>query len=115
MGEAIGSSWPVHLCDATTNPTFVKYKSGTSYATPIAAGIAAFLLQYARLHMSKDAYMLKRQSKMKALFRRIAEKSQASEVRDDYDYVALSIFNDNLFGKEKDFINSTIGDIIKNH
>ncbi|KAF4626074.1 hypothetical protein G7Y89_g12089 [Cudoniella acicularis] len=113
IGEAVESAWPVHLCDEATNPTFVKYKSGTSFATPIAAGIAAFLLQYARLHMPEKADMLKRQSKMKAVFRKIAEKSQGSKNRDDYHYVALSIFSDNLFGKEKDFINYTIDDLLK--
>jgi hypothetical protein len=31
IGEAVESAWPVHLCDEKANPTFVKYKSGTSY------------------------------------------------------------------------------------
>ncbi|PMD37409.1 subtilisin-like protein [Hyaloscypha variabilis F] len=113
IGEAVESAWPVHLCDEATNPTFVKYKSGTSYATPIAAGIGAFLLQYARIHMPEKANMLKRQSKMKAVFRRIAEKSQGSKSRDEYHYVALSVVAGNLFGKGEDFINSTIGDLLK--
>ncbi|KAF2025168.1 subtilisin-like protein, partial [Setomelanomma holmii] len=45
-GEAIESAWPVHLCDDKDD--LQKMKSGTSYATPIAASIASFLLLYAR-------------------------------------------------------------------
>jgi hypothetical protein len=114
IGEAVESAWPVHLCDETTNPACVKYKSGTSYATPIAAGIAAFLLQYARLHLTDKADMLKRQSRMKAVLRKIAEKSQGSKSRDDYHYLALSLFPDNLFGRDKEFINYITGDLLKN-
>ncbi|OCK74584.1 subtilisin-like protein [Lepidopterella palustris CBS 459.81] len=115
VGQAVESAWPVHLCDEKTNPTFVKYKSGTSYATPIAAGIAAFLLQYAKLHLREDQLeKLKRQSGMKAVLRKIAQKSQESKLRDDYYYVALSLYSDNLFGKTEGFIKETIIDILKN-
>jgi len=114
IGEAVESAWPVHLCDKKTNPTFVKYKSGTSYATPIAAGIAAFLLQYAKLHLEGQLDKLKRQSRMKAVLRKIAQKSQESKPRDDYHYVALSLHPDNLFGKEEWLIKHTIVDVINN-
>lgn len=115
IGEAVQSAWPVHLCDKTTNPTFVKYKSGTSYATPIAVGIAAFLLQYAKLHLGEEQVdKLKRQKGMKAVLRKIAQKSQDSKRRDDYDYIALSLYSDNLFGKGEGFIKETIVDVLNN-
>jgi hypothetical protein len=115
IGEAVESAWPVHLCDKKTNPTFVKYKSGTSYATPIAAGIAAFLLQYAKLHLRQDQlHKLKRQSRMKAVLRKVAQKSQESKRRDDYHYVALSLYSDNLFGKDERLIKDTIVDVLNN-
>jgi len=113
VGEAVESAWPVHLCDEETNPTFVKYKSGTSYATPIAVGIAALLLQYAKIHLGETQLLkLKRQSRMKAVLRKIAQKSQESRRRDDYDYIALSLYSDNLFGKAERFIEDTIIDIL---
>jgi hypothetical protein len=115
IGEAVESAWPVHLCDEITNPTFVKYKSGTSYATPIAVGIGAFLLQYAKLHLGKDQLeKLKRQSRMKAVLRKIAQKSQDSRERDGYHYIALSLYSDNLFGKPERFIKDVIVDVLNN-
>jgi hypothetical protein len=42
LGEDIKSSWPRHL-----DTTHTKVKSGTSFATPIIAGFAATLLEYA--------------------------------------------------------------------
>lgn len=115
IGEAVESAWPVHLCDENTNPTFIKYKSGTSYATPIAAGIAAFLLQYATQYLTEDqADMLKRPSRMKAVLRKIAKKGEGSKNRDDYYYVALSLYSDNLFGKDEAIIKYTIVDVLNN-
>ncbi|KAK7423676.1 hypothetical protein QQX98_000866 [Neonectria punicea] len=113
MGEAVQSSWPVSLCDTRTNPNCVQHKSGTSYATPIAVGIAAFLLQYARLHLADQADMLKKQSGMEAMFQKIAEKTQQSISRDDYDYIAVSLFSDNLFGKDKRFIDAVMSELLK--
>lgn len=113
VGEAVQSAWPVSLCDMRTNPECVQYKSGTSYATPIVVGIAAFLLQYARLHLTSQAHIMKRQSRMKEVFRKIAQKTQQSTSRDGYDYIALSRFSDNLFGKDKKFIDATISDLLK--
>jgi hypothetical protein len=43
VGEAVQSAWPRSLC---ATPWMAR-KSGTSFATPIAAGIAAWLLLYA--------------------------------------------------------------------
>lgn len=113
IGEAVISAWPVRLCNMKTNPDCVQCKSGTSYATPIAVGIAAFLLQYVRLHLPDKADRLKRKEKMIDLLLKIAEKTQQSISRDDYNYVALSLFSDNLFGKEKTFIDETIGELLK--
>lgn len=42
VGEAIESAWPVHLCDREMNKLCVARKSGTSFATPIASGVASF-------------------------------------------------------------------------
>ncbi|KAH8742705.1 putative subtilisin [Diaporthe sp. PMI_573] len=113
IGEAVQSAWPVSLCDPKTNPDCVQSKSGTSYAAPIAVGIAAFLLQYARLHLADQADLLKRKSKMQEVFLKIAEKTQRSKERDDYHYVALSLYADNLFGKDKQFIDVTLGEILR--
>lgn len=56
--------------------------------------------------------MLKRQSRMKTVLKRISEKTQESRSRDDYHYVALSRYSDNLFGKEREFINYTLRDLL---
>lgn len=111
VGEAVESAWPVHLCETHLA---VKRKSGTSYATPIAVAIAVFLLQYVRLYLPENAYMLKRQSRMKAVLRKISEKSLESRPRDDYHFVALNRYSDNLFGKDQEFINYTLRDLL-NH
>lgn len=113
IGEAIQSSWPVNLCDPDSNPDCVQYKSGTSYATPIAVGIAAFLLQYAGLHLPEHAHLLKRQFKMKEALLTIAEKTQKSINRDDYHYITLSLHPDNLFGKDKNSIDVTLRELLK--
>ncbi|XXG96336.1 hypothetical protein Hte_002618 [Hypoxylon texense] len=112
VGEAVESSWPVHLCDDVANPSCIKYKSGTSYATPIAAGIAAFLLQYTRQCLPGKADMLKRQKRMKAVLRRVAEKGPAYNPRDGYHFIDLSLYADGLFGKGKSFVDHIIGDLL---
>ncbi|KAJ6088426.1 subtilisin [Penicillium sp. IBT 16267x] len=110
VGEAVESAWPMRYCDP---PSGLKHKSGTSYATPIAASVAGFLLHYARLYIPENAHLLQRQSKMKVVLRKIAEKSLESRVRDDYHFLALSLYSDNLFGKDQDFINYTLRDILR--
>jgi hypothetical protein len=114
VGESIQSAWPESFCD-DSNPECVKYKSGTSYATPIAAGIGAFLMQYARLHLTADAAeMMKQQDRMEAVLKRIAERGLSYRPRDDYYYIELSRSPANLFGKEKKFVDLTIEDILMN-
>uniref|UniRef100_A0A8H7K8C9 Peptidase S8/S53 domain-containing protein n=1 Tax=Bionectria ochroleuca TaxID=29856 RepID=A0A8H7K8C9_BIOOC len=113
VGEAVESAWPVKLCNTETNSQCVQWKSGTSSATPILVGIAAFLLQYARIHLPDKAHMLRRQEKMKSVLLKISDKTQKSITRDGYNYIALNLFADNLFGKSKVFIDETIGDLLK--
>lgn len=103
VGEAVESAW---LDDR------IEARSGTSYATPIMAGIAAFLLQYARLHIPDKAPALKKRKGMKAVLKKIAEKGEKYKLRDDYNFVDVSLYWDGLFGKQKEFIDMTIGNIL---
>jgi hypothetical protein len=50
LGEAVTSQWPKKLDGSTTT----KCKSGTSFATPIAAGIIATLLHYAKVKFPRS-------------------------------------------------------------
>ncbi|KAH6960043.1 hypothetical protein BKA56DRAFT_662563 [Ilyonectria sp. MPI-CAGE-AT-0026] len=109
VGESIQSAWPMLLCRDKSNPKCVESRSGTSYATPIVAGIAAFLLQYARLHLRESAALeLKRKEKMEALLRRCAERGPNYKPRDGYFYVELSLNGHNLFGEELEWVNHEI-------
>jgi subtilisin family serine protease len=112
IGQAVESAWPRHLCNATTNPTWMEWKSGTSYSTPIAVGIATFLLQYGRLYLPDKADQLKIQMKMKNVLVRIAQKEQSFERRDGYNYVALSRHPDTFFGKSKAWIDETLAGLL---
>ncbi|KAL7940991.1 subtilisin-like protein [Trichoderma barbatum] len=114
VGESIKSAWPMALCDEkSASQGYFNSRSGTSYATPIMAGIAAFLLMYARLHLSEeDAVKLKSKATMEALFKRCAERGPNYAPRGNYHYVELSLYDHNLFGKEMDRINSEILDIL---
>lgn len=97
LGEAVRSSWPARFLKEDTEPMI--YRSGTSFATPVAAATAAFLLLFARQNLHPDeAKRLKRTAGMKAVFNLI------SESRKEYSYIALSMVPDNFFGKGKPFI-----------
>ena len=99
LGEAVRSSWPVELCDLDKDPEAMIYKSGTSFATPIAAATAAFLLLYARQNLSPaEALLLKRTAGMKAVLNLI------SESRKGYSYIAPSMAPDSFFRKGKPFV-----------
>ncbi|KAJ3456638.1 hypothetical protein MRS44_016661 [Fusarium solani] len=79
VSESVQSAWPMLLCQ-NNNADYLISRSGTSYATPIVAGMAAFLLQYARLHLSEgEALALKRREKMEALLRRCATLAQVAK------------------------------------
>ena len=49
LGEAVESSWPKHLKQGSK-----QFRSGTSYATPIAAGTAANMLLYVRMKVDDE-------------------------------------------------------------
>lgn len=112
VGEGVESAWPVHLCDEEKNPALVSVRSGTSYATPILAGIAGFLLSYVRANLPDVADVLRRRDKMEKLLRRVAVKGSNYEPRDGYHFVDLSLYADSMFGKAKEFIDGTIRDIL---
>ncbi|KAH8777847.1 hypothetical protein F5883DRAFT_696801 [Diaporthe sp. PMI_573] len=105
--DGVKSAWSEHLC----NGDAVAIKSGTSFATPIMVGVAALLVTYIRLHIPDRAEAVKQRS-MENLLRKVAQKGPDGEERDGYWFVDLSLFNDSLFGKEKEFIDSTIRDIL---
>ncbi|KAM0290547.1 hypothetical protein ACHAO9_004905 [Fusarium lateritium] len=103
IGEAVEGAWPRDLCEEQNNTSLLMHKSGTSFVTPIAAGIAAFLLQYARLNLSKrDAARLKQFEGMTAALRRI------SVVKNGYNYIAPRLHPDNFFGKGEEFIRTSL-------
>ncbi|KAH8796747.1 hypothetical protein BGZ57DRAFT_19922 [Hyaloscypha finlandica] len=115
VGEAVESSWPGHLSQSpesleidgedgddaqdgaeTPRVPSTEVKSGTSFATPIAASIAAFLLRYAKTHLDPEhVQQLKRHSVMRSVL-----KCMAGPKRKEFYYLTLSSEPDNLFGKE---------------
>lgn len=104
VGECIESAWPSFLCDSQ-NYNCVKSRSGTSYATPIIAGTAAFLLQYARLHLTADqALDIKRREKMESVLKRCAVRGPNYQPRDGYFSVDLSLDKENLFGYRSEWV-----------
>jgi Subtilase family len=83
LGEAVKSAWPRAL---SVNPWKCR-KSGTSFSTPIAAGIAAFVLLYARQNMVPDeAERFKQYDKMRDML------VQMSNRRHGYDVISISNF-----------------------
>lgn len=108
VGEAVESSWPTHLCDKEVNETCVAWKSGTSFATPIAVGIATFFLQYAKENLDAETIkLLGKPQGMRAVFKEIASE------KDGYDYIAPKIHPDHLFGGSKDYVGQRISAVIK--
>jgi subtilisin family serine protease len=86
-GTYVRSCWPSHL-----NQGIHVLKSGTSCSTPIAAGIAALLLEIAGFYLSRqkdiaaedelDWQSLRSVAGMRLAFRKMSRK------RDKYDYIA---------------------------
>ena len=108
VGECVESAWPTFLCDSL-NYNCVKSRSGTSYATPIIAGTAGFLLQYARLHLTSDeALAMKRREKMEAVLKRCAVRGPNYQPRDGYFSVDLSLDKHNLFGQRPEWVSYEI-------
>jgi subtilisin family serine protease len=105
IGEAVDSFWPKHLCKQDEDA--VRVKSGTSFATPIAASITAFLLLYARVNLeAEQANRLKRHPAMEQLLHRVSGSSRAKKDRDDYQYMFLSRHPDTFFGRDTEEINN---------
>ncbi|UNI24639.1 hypothetical protein JDV02_010372 [Purpureocillium takamizusanense] len=104
VGEATEGAWPLGLCDTTGSQSCpLAYKSGTSYATPILAGIAAFLLQYARENLpAREAARLKQLDGMATVLRRI------SVVKQSYNYIAPRLHPDNFFGKGDGYLKTNL-------
>lgn len=80
LGEAIKSSWTTYRNPDTKQHT--KRKSGTSYATPIAAGLAALILDFAKQNEVHWYKKLHTRQGMSNVF-----EAMAREERDKYDYV----------------------------
>lgn len=71
LGECVKSAWPPHLkCDGDH-----RLMSGTSCAAPIAAGIAALVLDYARGFLDEQEWeRLRRTSSMLRMFERMSDE-----------------------------------------
>ncbi len=80
LGEAVESAWPKSLWE---NP-WKKRKSGSSFATPIVAGLAASFLLYARQKLPEDAGKFKEFDKMQRWLHHVSTKHKG------YDVLSLS-------------------------
>ena len=86
LGEAVESAWPAHLNHGTE-----QRKSGTSIATPIAAGIAALVLEFATQlpQTITNREILWRYEGMRAIFAKMASP------KDGFSWVVpWNLFND---------------------
>jgi hypothetical protein len=83
LGEAVEAAWPHTLSEY---PWKLR-KSGTSFATPVAAAIGAFLLLYARQDLRPDdAKKFKQYDKMRDLFFHLSHE------RNGYNVISLEGF-----------------------
>jgi subtilisin family serine protease len=111
VGEAVRSCWPENLCDGSMTD-LMAVKSGTSYATPIAACLAAFLLMFAQTYMkSEEIRKLKKFNHMRRVITAVFEASwDKDHKRPDYTYLAFILKPKNLFNNGK---NEEIKDVIR--
>lgn len=103
LGEAVESAWPRSLCEEP----WKKRKSGSSFATPIVAGVAASFLRYARQNLSEeDAERCKEFDTMQRWLHRVSNKRQG------YDVLSLSRFfsyeDDKRKGLLRDLLDGSI-------
>lgn len=71
LGVAVKSAWPEHLLgDYPSDRSGERRTTGTSFATPIVAGIAAHILDFARVQeIDEESYrMLRSRDGMKKIF-----------------------------------------------
>lgn len=116
LGEDLESAWPANLQgkakDIASGP--VKIKSGTSFATPIATGMAAFVLQYARQKLP-DLEVIRERHRhtpkaMRAMLRVVAARSGE---RKGFDYLTIdSSSRDSFFGMDEAHIVSSLRDAV---
>jgi hypothetical protein len=77
LGEAVESAWPRSL----SQYPWMQRKSGTSFATPIAAGIAAFLILYAQQNLGlAHGRRFKQYEKMEDLLFHMSHERQGYNV-----------------------------------
>ena len=115
VGEAVRSCWPLDLCDKTKNPDELNVQSGTSFATPIAASLATFLLMFAQTHLTRhEADKLRKFEHMKAVIEGVCAASVAKGHKaPEYAYLTLHLKPDNLFGRDLEEIKRVISDALK--
>ncbi|PON28461.1 hypothetical protein TGAM01_v202955 [Trichoderma gamsii] len=77
LGQAVEAAWPRKL---VTDP-FTRRKSGTSFAVPVAAGIAAMILLYAQQNLStNEAMKFKEYDKMRDMLCHLSDRRDAYNV-----------------------------------
>ncbi|KAH7175230.1 hypothetical protein EDB81DRAFT_895669, partial [Dactylonectria macrodidyma] len=107
IGEAVESSWPAYMCNQLENECCLAWKSGTSYATPVAAGIAAFLLLYAVQNLDPDSVgLLRRPQGLRAVLKELSLPVQG------YYYLGPRIHPDHFFGRSKEYIKQRLVEIL---
>lgn len=114
IGEAIVSSWPAKASGGfKIDEIPVTIKSGTSFSTPIAACIAAFLLRFGRLHLGPDyRKCLHYPHVMRSTLKHLARNLR----RDEFFYLTLGSGAGHLFDAEKETaeIKKELEDLIRN-
>jgi subtilisin family serine protease len=115
VGEAVESYWPCSDPKKLTRMDKMT-RSGTSYAAPIAASIAAFLLMFGQKYLDEEqAANLKKFHHMKAVLQAVCRESIAEgHVKPDgFNYLHLSLDSDNFFGKNLDKITEIISNALR--